>query len=262
MFKIGCDPELFLMKDGKFVSVEDNRGPLIPGTKKKPFAVKGGAIQVDGVAAEFNIDAADNFEQFFGNIKSVVGELRNRIRKIDASYQLTATPTATFDRRYFDNLPKHTLELGCEPDYNAHTDGKPNPRPQTSEPFRTGSGHIHIGWCDKAEPFSQGHMLDCILVAKALDETLYKASTGWDNDKKRQQLYGQPGSFRPKSYGMEYRPLSNVWVKSPKTIKYVYDIAIGVMKEIDSGTYSAKDIKLYSEETIQDAVWSYYGDSK
>lgn len=261
MFLIGADPEVFIydQKNKKFVSAETKDGPLIPGTKKDPHPINGGAIQVDGVAAEFNINPAKNFEEFYGNTKGVLMELKKRVKAHSEDYRLTPVPTATFDKKYFEELPKHTKELGCEPDYSAYT-LKPNPRPQTKEPFRTGSGHVHIGWTKGVDPFSEGHMLDCQLVAKELDKYLHYASLSWDSDKKRQRLYGAPGSFRPKSYGMEYRPLSNAWLASPETIRTVYLITMGVMRAIDSGKHNlnANPQQTYGETSAK-KVLNYFG---
>ena len=51
---VGCDPEVFVAKGGKFISAHG----MIPGTKKAPHKVERGAVQVDGMALEFNIDPA------------------------------------------------------------------------------------------------------------------------------------------------------------------------------------------------------------
>jgi hypothetical protein len=50
-------------------------------------------------------------------------------------------------------------------------------------------------------------------------------------------LYGAPGSFRPKSFGVEYRPLSNAWLNSPEIAQQVYAITLGVIRGIDSGEF-------------------------
>ena len=51
-FTIGADPEVFVADSltNTFVSAHD----LVPGTKLEPFAVNKGAVQVDGMALEFN----------------------------------------------------------------------------------------------------------------------------------------------------------------------------------------------------------------
>jgi hypothetical protein len=68
MFMIGCDPEIFVKKGGKLIAATG----LVPGDKKKPFRVMGGAVQVDGLALEFNTDpvASNDFNRFNTQIVS------------------------------------------------------------------------------------------------------------------------------------------------------------------------------------------------
>lgn len=260
-FLIGADPELFIRKGSEFISVEDKNGPLIPGTKDKPYEVKGGAIQVDGVAAEFNVNPSDNFKEFYGNIKSVISDLRKRIKSHDDRMALTPVPTAFFSPEYFWKLPKHTLELGCDPDFDAYNNGAPNPRPKTRLPMRTGSGHLHFQFTKNAEVMSEGHMADCIMLTKVLDKVFMFAQTDWDNDKQRMKLYGKPGSFRPKPYGMEYRPTSNAWVKSQKTIYDVFRLSMGTIRALDSGNLDLdfKTLKTEYGKTNSEKALNYLG---
>ena len=61
--KVGADPEIFLGDaDGGLVSAYG----LIKGDKEHPFPVTNGAVQVDGMAAEFNIDPDRDWETGFG----------------------------------------------------------------------------------------------------------------------------------------------------------------------------------------------------
>lgn len=214
--KIGADPELFLVnKDGKAVSAHD----VLPGTKLTPHPVKLGAIQVDGVAAEFNIDPAETPSNFVQNIKAVMGQMKEAAHGLSFSIE----PFKVFDKEYFDGLPDVVKELGCNPDFNAWTGGvNPSPEGQAGT-MRTASGHIHIGWCEGVNSHSKTHFADCCAFVKQLDYYLGLYSLMWDPDNTRRQMYGKAGAFRPKSYGCEYRVLSNVWLKSPRIQEWIFN---------------------------------------
>jgi len=212
-FTFGCDPELFI-KDAKGNLV--SAAGLIPGTKENPHPVDCGAVQVDGMAAEFNIDAASTFEQFDNNIETVMAALKAMLPK---GYSFCIEPHVRFPKEVFEAAPDEAKELGCTPDFNAWT-GSVNPPPNApDDPYlRTASGHIHIGWSKKGdEPFSpsnEQHILNCCDMVKQLDWFLGAWSLLHDPDPVRRKLYGKAGAYRPKPYGVEYRVLSNFWIKT------------------------------------------------
>lgn len=229
-YYIGADPELFLTDaDGVFRSAHN----VIKGTKEAPFEVLNGAIQVDGVAAEFNILPAETADQFHGHIRDVLSELASRVEAKNKGLRLIVTPTAHFDKAYFRKLPAKAKLLGCQPDYNVYLDGKANPPPATKEPFRTGAGHIHVGWGSGMNPSEDAHLFDCHEAVKQLDAVLYFNSLLWDSDQKRRELYGKMGTFRPKHYGVEYRPLSNAWVADPDLHYWIFDATMKAMTLLD-----------------------------
>lgn len=220
-FLFGADPELFVFdKDGKpFPAVG-----LIPGTKEEPFKVDGGAVQVDGVAAEFNIDPVDNFDDFIGNCNKVQQQLKAFLPK---GYTLRAVPAAEFPADIMDALPEQAKELGCDPDYNAWT-GKVNPRPtpDSSKPhLRTASGHLHIGWTTDHDISDEEHRTHAFDFVKQLDWYLgawlstQEYHLGPDIHEQavlRRSMYGKAGACRVKPYGVEYRVPSNVWLTMTK----------------------------------------------
>lgn len=208
-FSIGADPELFVLDEtGKAVSAHG----LIPGTKAIPHKVEGGAIQVDGMAAEFNIDPCTTFEQFNERIKRVMTQLQGFL---PSGYTLSAVPCVVFDQDVWDAAPEEAKELGCSPDFNAWT-GSVNPPPKCSEvpTLRTASGHLHIGWTDDADMGDVQHILNCQDLVKQLDWYLGAWSLKMDPDPTRRLLYGKAGACRYKPYGVEYRVLSNFWLTS------------------------------------------------
>lgn len=211
---IGADPEIFVANDkGKIVSAHG----LVPGTKADPHKVPHGAVQVDGMALEFNIDPAATEEEFVHNIQSVMNTLISMVPEL----QPRIVPTAKFTKAYLGRQPKEAVELGCDPDFNCYT-GEENPMPDATALYRTASGHIHVGWTEDMDISDPGHMEACKMLAQQLDWFLAVPSLMFDKDKKRRELYGLPGAFRPKPYGMEYRVLSNAWLTDAKLISWVY----------------------------------------
>lgn len=235
-FSLGADPEFFVARNGKPVSAHG----LIPGNKKAPMKVKKGAVQVDGMALEFNIDPAKTEKEFTSNLDTVL----NTILGMVPGYEMFNAPVAEFGQDYIRKQPEEARILGCEPDYNAYT-GKANPRPDADTPFRTASGHIHIGWTNDVDPHDPGHFEACCLLSKMLDLRLGIPSLAWDKDKKRRQLYGQAGCFRPKPYGMEYRVLSNAWLNPamPHLRKYVFGETVRAIKDLFENE-NAWDVKI------------------
>jgi|SRR5665213_77193 len=218
---IGCDPELFVVDKDKFpVSAHD----LIAGDKLNPSPVPNGAIQKDGVAAEFNILPADSENDFVLKISCVRQHLLDAVQKKNKDYILVAKPTMKFTRRQWADIPWDAKQLGCEPDYSAYSPNIPNTPPQTTKFMRTGSGHVHVSWGRENIDYRDDtrYRENISTLIWHFDKHLYPNSLIWDKDKERQELYGKQGAFRPKPYGVEYRTLSNAWLNDEKTMRFVY----------------------------------------
>lgn len=240
---VGCDPELFVTKDGKFRSAHG----LVPGTKKEPFKVINGAVQVDGMALEYNIDPVDNADDFVGFNQSVLKQLKDMI---PVGYEFAVVPSCKFNGNHFRAQPDEAKELGCEPDYNAYT-GETNPRPDNTTTMRTASGHIHIGFCEESDPYGDAHMTRCATLVKQLDCYLGLPSLLFDGDVKRRKMYGAAGAFRPKPYGVEYRVLSNAWLLNEDRMRFVFSQTVNAVNDL------VKGVRVYDsvgEWNLQDAI--------
>lgn len=241
-FKLGADPEFFVKDGDKFVSAFD----LVKGTKHNPLRVTNGAVQVDGMALEYNIDAASDVETFIRNNRMVIAQLREMV---DPKLGFAFTPVAQFGYDYIQAQPEDAKKLGCTPDFNAYT-GEENPPPDAETPFRTASGHIHIGWTKDMDIDDPEHLEACRMMVRQLDALLGCASVVWDPDPTRRQLYGKAGAFRPKSYGVEYRVMSNAWLNSDWQMELVFNMAQYAFKALLNGNvfYSHQQHKI--EEAI------------
>lgn len=209
---IGSDMECFAVnKAGLHIALCDKIG----GTKEDPKPLEhlpnGFFIQEDNVAFEFNIPVCRNAEGFIDSFKI----MRNEVKTILATLNLDISTNASVS---FDNTelthPK-ALVFGCEPDYNAWS-MEENPKPHSdNKNLRTAGGHIHIGTS-----------IDMITGVRNMDLFLGIPSVLIDDTphaKERRKLYGKAGAMRPKSYGFEYRSLSNFWMFSDEMVNWVFE---------------------------------------
>jgi len=223
---IGCDPEGFLEHKGELVSAHG----LFPGDKANPFKVEKGAVQVDGMAFEFNIEPAASADEFVVNIAEVMAQLQGMIPE----YELILQPVAEFGQEYIDSQPDAAKEMGCDPDYNAWS-GEANVKPDANLPFHTASGHVHIGWTEGQHVGDPEHAHACRSIVKQLDFFLGLPSLMFDGDVKRRSMYGAAGAYRPKPYGVEYRVLSNAWVKDEGLTRWVYEAVHEGLERLQAG---------------------------
>lgn len=207
MFLIGADPELFLRNPyGKYKSAVG----LLTGTKEEPTPIDevGHAYQVDNVAVEFNIPAAESLNAFRSSIHKVLDHLRSIL------------PGLEFSKESAISFPEEELQtpeaqmFGCEPDYDAWNMME-NEKPHAADPnLRSCGGHIHVG-----SPIAVDNPIS---VIRACDLFLGVPSVALDNGTLRRNLYGKAGSFRFKKYGAEYRTLSNFWIFDDDLINWAY----------------------------------------
>ncbi len=233
---IGADPEFFIKRNGHYVPAHD----FGCGTKRKPMKTKHGFIQVDGLALECNVQPAKTRIEFIQNIQNVMKDLDGYIKEKDKAYTLAPVPSVYFGDKLKD-LPREARKLGCEPDWDAYS-GLENQRPDEMSDYRTGSGHIHIGWTKNINPRQLIHNIQCRVLVRQLDYYVGLPSILWDRDVIRRRLYGKAGAFRPKSYGVEYRVLSNRWLASGELAGFIYDQV-------------QKAVRAYEENNLLDEIF-------
>lgn len=210
---IGSDPEVFLIekKAHTFYSAFNGyEAKTIWGDKTNPEPTKYGAIQVDGMAVEFNTEPTTNPFRMWENILDAKADIRRRY----PDCTLSTSCLFELSEAFLKEQPEKATELGCDPDYDAYTLEKKIPDQEVAKGIRTAGGHIHIGWNTPADldPESPEHLLVCGTLVKRLDSHLCPVMNAWPNYRRRTQLYGGRGSFRPKPYGLEYRAPSNYWI--------------------------------------------------
>ena len=196
------------------------------------------------MALELNTDPVDikNFEAFNKKLVKQLSNLRDMVNEGRTDkINLSIKPVQDFGKELIEEAPEEAKELGCDPDYNAYT-LEPNPRPDgEAVTFRTGAGHIHIGWGADIPVDNKDHMEICAGFVKALDCTVGLFMTVIDQEPRRRVLYGKAGAFRPKSYGVEYRTPSNVWIKN-RDFRYIVHSLVNKAIHNHSRGYGAEHL--------------------
>lgn len=205
--RLGADPEVFLQQGNKLFSAIDRVG----GSKKFPRPIEGlpegYTVQEDNVALEFGIPPAESREAFITSIERVMLATKEKITK-DFTFSNLSCVVMPEDQMQ----DSRAYVFGCEPDYNAWT-GRKNRMPKVDNKYlRSAGGHVHVET-----------VLDKQLVIKYMDLFLGVPSILMDNGKERKKLYGKAGAYRPKSYGVEYRTLSNFWIFNPDLCSWVWE---------------------------------------
>jgi len=227
-FTQGCDPEfaLFDLDTKSYVSSI----PFVKGTKQEPVALpSGGYAMRDNVAVEFGMPPAKSMVEWITNINSTIEELRNIIPDY---FELTVVSSAHYPKQQL--MHPEAREIGCMPDYNAWLEGLKNKPPQgfAEDTLRCFGGHLHIGYVLMSGNEFLVEEGGRLRVVKTCDCCHGIVSIILDNSPEsqaRKNLYGKAGCFRPTSYGVEYRTLSNFWCKTDTLKKLMFYLTADVL---------------------------------
>lgn len=232
IYKIGADPELFLQNDqGKFISAIGKFG----GTKEKPKQIPtfkpGFAVQEDNVAVEFNIPPVGLYLSGHTFFSRYINQAKQFIEAEAGAQGLRVAIVASAEFARDQLKHPRAKVFGCDPDFNVWS-LKQNPKPFTeNKALRSAGGHIHIG----------GQVEDKIGLGRALDLFVGCPSILFDPDNRRRLLYGKAGAIRDKAYGIEYRTLSNFWVKDAGLTEMVYNQCLQAVSFYDNQVIPDED---------------------
>lgn len=229
-FKIGTDPEFFLKKDGNFVSAIPLIGDEENGTKYNPIKMPCGAtIQRDNVAVEIATVPVASADEFVHSIHTAMAGMR---AMIPSEYEIAIVPSALFPESELEH--PEAMEFGCDPDFNAWTYKQNKIATCFSSNLRTCGAHVHV-----SHPFLES-MDNKIRMIRMMDVYLGLYFTIHDNSEeaiRRRNLYGKAGAYRPTLYpngdhGVEYRTLSNYWIKNDNNIHLIYGLTSFALHDV------------------------------
>lgn len=253
---MGTDPEFFFLNESGEVYPADKLLPSVNEPKtlvEDVWNTSGGPTvtgHYDGLQGEFTVK--ESFCRQF---------LAQRIRKglkivneMASAQKLTVNLDACRDitPEILESATPEARNFGCDLDFISWLDGMPNPlRVDPLDHFvRYSGGHIHLGILDVSgypqtyktyfkdteslERVSDILMGDksSIKVIKALDYIVGNTSVLLDQTPqaaKRRKVYGKAGVYRRPPHGIEYRVLSNFWLKHPSITNLIFALARDVI---------------------------------
>lgn len=237
---LGSDPEIFVEKDGKVVSGIE----MIPGTKHEPHPItdEGHMIQTDNIAFEFNIPPSTTEDKFVEDIQFILKYLGKVAESNGCT--LSTKSSESVDPKELKHPQAKTF--GCDPDFDVYAqDVNPSPKSKDKN-LRCVGGHVAIGYPNPTVETTEK-------IVKAFDMFVVLPALLIDKDERRRELYGKAGAFRFKDpWGVECRALSNFWIQSEETIRWVFNQTVfAVNKVLDNEIDELLD--MYSEK-VREAI--------
>ena len=195
LVSFGSDPELFVV---------DSNNVVVPSSTVLDEDTE--TVKRDG----FQIELNPNTSTCRQGAASYINEA---LRQADAvarsrGMQLSFNVGHVISDTVWGNVSMMMKRFGCNPTQNAH---EKNFKRVTGlrEKFRAGGGHIHLG-------FTMPKGVDVNTLVTLMDIMVGNTFVLLDRDPdnaRRRKNYGRAGEYRLKSYGLEYRVLSNFWMK-------------------------------------------------
>lgn len=231
--QFGCDPEFFFEKAGKIVGSEKiidiNKGIEISPNEGGNRSVGKGQSKfiVDGVQAELN-PRPDTCRARLGNEISTCFRVLAKQIKADPSLSINFAPTVKITSEELDSLDEKSKTFGCMPSKNARETGKSAVKLRDPKiyKYRSAGGHIHISPCNDYgdEKTRQAIFQEPERLVTIMDIIVGNTCVLLDRDpsnKERRKVYGRAGEYRTPSHGLEYRTLSNFWLRAYPLMSFV-----------------------------------------
>lgn len=211
----GADPELFLTKDGAIIGAEKVIGAEgLEGSAldvSNGYSAKGQKLVVlDGVQVELNVLPFSCRQSFSNSIQTAMKRLKEHLltlKDVSASFDAVVD----VEQKELDSLSDNAKVLGCAPSNNAYDKGASIGVNAATYTKRSAGGHIHMGLANTP---MMAHRERSVPI---LDILLGNTCVMIDRDPgaaERRKVYGRAGEFRLPKHGLEYRTLSNFWLRS------------------------------------------------
>ena len=220
---IGCDPELFLERDGKVIGSERviPEGGLDSLDLWRPTKVVRDGIQIELHPGPSTCRAGVGAGIKHG-MMALLADLKAK------NFEVSFKTVVDVPKEELEGLSENSRVLGCLPSKN-HYDSAAKLEVGRDFTKRSAGGHIHLGFTG----YGQNDPCKCLLdnrerLVPILDAIVGNTCVMIDRDPyaaSRRQEYGRAGEFRTPSYGLEYRTPSNFWLRSYQLASLVWGLS-------------------------------------
>ena len=237
----GADPEFFFKQNGSVIGAEkvlpkegvvqmeryykyDANGNHERDAKGEYIilerAIGGPLIIIDGVQAELNVVPNHCRQSFSTNLSVCFRKIAEQIhgKDITASF----AQTVEVDKEEMQTLSKDAQQFGCAPSKNVYGRTKVEVKDASKYYSRSAGGHVHIG--HGGSPTVKKVLANTDITIPMLDIIVGNTCVLIDRDPgniERRKNYGRAGEYRLPKHGLEYRTLSNFWLRSYQTMSLV-----------------------------------------
>lgn len=214
---LGADPEFFFGKNGEVIGAEK----VLPKE-----GLGDGLIVIDGVQAEFNPRPSSCRESFASHLRDCFVHLNEQAK--EKGVQATFAQTVEVTEKEMSTLSKESRRFGCAPSRNAYKDSKNKITIKDASKYlyRSAGGHIHLG--DDDDRLVRDTLRRHRDVVRLLDIIVGNTCVLIDRDPgniERRKVYGKAGEYRTPPHGLEYRTLSNFWLRCYPLMSFVTALA-------------------------------------
>lgn len=237
---LGCDPELFVARDGKVIGSEKvmPEGGVIfrhGVTYLNANEFGENKVVMDGVQVELHPMSATCREALCTNIGKCFQYLDERLKQVKADIDFSQLIEVSQDE--FDSLSGDSKRLGCMPSFNVYKGegGKLKVKGETYRK-RSAGGHIHLG--DDGSRTINKVLKDAKKLIPLMDAIVGNTSVLIDRDPAnaiRREVYGRAGEHRLPKYGIEYRTPSNYWLRDYVLMSMVMGLSRFAVNILHSG---------------------------
>lgn len=252
----GADPEFFFSKGGKIIGSEK----VLPkdGVHQLSKNDNGDVVQddklivIDGVQAEFNVLPSTCRQSFSGNLRSCFLHLYDQMQQkgVEADF----SQSIKISEEELKTLDKQNQKFGCSPSKNAYKESKIDVNP-LKYTYRSAGGHLHFG--DTGSSYTKAVLAKHKEVVQMLDIIVGNTCVLLDRDEgniERRKVYGKAGEYRTPAHGLEYRTLSNFWMRSYQLMSFVLALSRFAISVANDNAVSKEILSKVDMAKIQKAI--------